>query len=415
MKTKILPYKTYLKETVLLSLVGVVIGIVTGIVDTIFGRTLLLFAQINRDFYSFLIPFLALAGLLIIAAYQTWGQTAQKGMKLVFEAAQGKREHIPLILIPLLIGSTWLTHLFGGSAGREGVAVQLGAAIANGTERFFSIKQHKRVLLIVGMAAGFSGLFQIPLAATFFALEVLIVGRLPLRALFPALTAAFTADYTSHWLGLEKFTHIIHQAFPISIDHMIRLGLLAIGLGLVGKLFAWGLRQGKPFFKGLLPNPYIRVAIVSIVLSFAFFCLDQGRYSGLGTNLIEAAFSGHGIYAWDWFLKLTLTIITLSIGFQGGEVTPIFTIGACLGFVLAPILGLPLELGVALGYIGVFASATSTLIAPIFIGGELFGFNNVAAYTIIAIIAFLLQPYYSIYSLQEVHLNRLEHENEPRS
>ena len=195
---------------------ALIVGICVGIVDTIFGRGLLAISAFRTAHYQYLLPFLPLAGLLIIWLYQHFSSLSLKGMSLIFETGQKKREEIPLALVPLVIICTWITHLFGGSAGREGVAVQIGATISHEAGRRLHIKEKTPVMLITGMAAGFGGLFQTPLAAVFFAMEVIVAGYMEYDALLPALIAAYTASTTSHMLGLEKFAVNITENWNIS-------------------------------------------------------------------------------------------------------------------------------------------------------------------------------------------------------
>lgn len=323
----------------------------------------------------------------------------------MFETGQQKRDAIPLALIPLVMICTWITHLFGGSAGREGVAVQIGATLSHYFSRYFHFPKNGKVLLITGMAAGFGGLFQTPLAALFFAMEIMIVGKIDYEALLPAFIGAFSASYTSHFLGLEKFSVKITQTINTNdfknIFLMIILGIL---FGFVGKLFSLSLAKLKDIFKKKFENPYRRIGFISIILVLGLI-LFQGRYSGLGTNLIDLSFHQGTIQNYDWLLKLVFTIITLAIGFQGGEVTPLFSIGASFGVVLAFIFHLPIELCAALGYVAVFASATNTLLAPIMMAIEVFGGSNMMIFVIVCIFAYLVNGNHSIYGAQINHFD----------
>lgn len=384
---------------------GVLALIIVGIIDTIFGKGLILVGEIGNNYFWYLVPFLPIAGLLITWLYRHFNELSLKGMTLVFETGQQKRDAIPLALIPLVMICTWITHLFGGSAGREGVAVQIGATLSHYFSRYFHFPKNGKVLLITGMAAGFGGLFQTPLAALFFAIEVMIVGEMDYEALFPALIGTFSASYTSHFLGLEKFSVKITQTINTNdfknIFLMIILGIL---FGLAGRLFSLSLAKLKEIFKKKFENPYKRIGFISILLVLGLM-LFQGRYSGLGTNLIDLSFHQGTIQIYDWLLKLVFTIITLAIGFQGGEVTPLFSIGASLGIVLALIFHLPIELCAALGYVAVFASATNTLIAPMMISIEVFGGNNMMLFIIVCIFAYLVNGNQSIYGAQMKHLD----------
>lgn len=378
---------------------AVIIGIIVGMIDTVFGKGLILIGEIRNKYFWYLIPFLPITGILITWLYYHFNELCLKGMTLVFETGQQKRKEIPLILIPLVMISTWITHLFGGSAGREGVAVQIGATLSHYFTKYFHFPKNGKVLLIMGMAAGFAGLFQTPLTALFFAMEVIVIGKIEYEALLPGFIASFIASYTSHFLGLEKFSVNIQQYANVNdMKHIMLMILLGIIFGIVGRLFSTALSVSKTFLKDKIKNSYKRIGYVSIILVIGLM-IFKGRYSGLGTNLIELSFH-QNVTVYDWFLKLIFTVITLAIGFQGGEVTPLFSIGSTLGFILAYLFHLPIELCAALGYAGVFASATNTLFAPIMIGLEVFGGSNMFAFIIVCIFAYLINGNKSIYTAQ---------------
>ena len=396
-------YFLYLK----LIIAGIIIGLFVGIIDTIFGRGLLLIGDIRKEYLYYFMPFLALAGLLIVFIYQKFAGKTGKGMGLIFEVGHGTEKEIPLRLIPIVTVATWITHLFGGSAGREGVAVQLGATLSHRFNKYFNFPDKSKVFLVTGMAAGFGGLFQTPIAALFFGLEVLALGNLQLYALLPAIVAAFTASWTSSFLGLEKFTHIVNTTLSITPMTFVKFAILGIIFGIAGNLFVYLQSFLKKFAAEKIKNPYYRIFLIGIFLSIILLLLHKGRYTGLGTNLIENSFSGEQIFGYDWILKLLLTTLTLAAGFQGGEVTPLFSIGASLGVVIAIFFGLPIEFVAAAGYISVFGSATNTLLAPIFIGGEVFGFNNLPFFVIIVIFAYLVNRKISTYGLQKNYFEEI--------
>lgn len=397
-------YFLYLK----LIIAGIIIGLIVGIIDTIFGRGLLWIGDIRKEYLYYFVPFLALAGLLIVFIYQKFAGKTGKGMGLIFEVGHGTEKEIPLRLIPIVTVATWITHLFGGSAGREGVAVQLGATLSHRFNKYFNFPDKSKVFLVTGMAAGFGGLFQTPIAALFFGLEVLALGNLQLYALLPAVVAAFTASWTSSFLGLEKFTHIVNTNLSITPMTFVKFAILGIIFGIAGNLFVYLQSFLKKFASEKIKNPYYRIFIIGIFLSVILLLLHEGRYTGLGTNLIENSFSEKPIFGYDWILKLLLTTLTLAAGFQGGEVTPLFSIGASLGVVIAIFFGFPIEFVAAAGYISVFGSATNTLLAPIFIGGEVFGFNNLPFFVIIVIFAYLVNRKMSTYGLQKNYFEEIE-------
>lgn len=388
-------------------LLAVVVGIIVGAIDALFGRVLLFITDFRTEHYKILLPFLPIAGLLITYMYNKCSKESLKGMSLVLETTQEKREGIPKALIPLVMIGTWITHLFGGSAGREGVAVQIGATLSHNISKKLNLPNNGKVMAIVGMSAGFGGLFQTPLAALFFAMEVITVGVLEYEALLPAFVGAYVASTTSHLLGLEKFFVNINDTIPIDEKAVVKIIILGIAFGLAGKAFSYSLSKLKVFMGNKFKNPYVRIGVVSIPLAVLLFIVLGGRYCGLGTNIINNCFNDGTVYSYDFILKIAFTVITLSIGFQGGEVTPLFAIGASLGYVLGGVMGLNPVVTASLGYAAVFGSATNTLIAPMLIGLEVFGSQNMTMFVVVCIIAYVLNGNKSIYSAQEIFKGRL--------
>lgn len=405
--------KEKIKCTIRYSVLALVTGVAVGAIDTIFGRGLLWLSDFRTAHYRYLLPFLPVAGLLIVWMYHRFSEESLKGMTLVLETGQKKRKSIPLALVPLVIVGTWLTHLFGGSAGREGVAVQIGAVISHEAGRKFRCPENDRIMLVAGMAAGFGGLFQTPLAAVFFAMEVIASGYMQYEALLPAMISAYTSAFTSHILGLEKFTAVIGEKLDLSETKVI-LSLIVLGIlfGLVGRLFSGTLQWMKKRMGNAIKNPYIRIGAVAVFLAVLLFLFHGGRYSGLGTNLISAAFENGTIYGYDWILKLGFTVLTLAIGFQGGEVTPLFSIGASLGILAGNLLGISPVVCAALGYAAVFGSATNTLLAPVMIGLEVFGTENAIPLVVVCILAYLMNGGSSIYTAQQRAVLKLDGEKE---
>lgn len=410
-----------------LTIIAAGLGAAIGALMAFFGQVLLAVGGLRDAHPIYFIPGLALAGIAIVLAYKKWGKGAERGMGLIFSVGQGKESNIPLRLIPMVAVGTWLTHLFGGSAGREGVAVQIGGALGHNISKKLPFENASHIMLVAGMAAGFSGLFQIPMAATAFALEVLIVGHMDLMALLPAAVAAFTACKVSSLCGLEKFSVDLNGLLgdgsvgalfmhdgALDMNFVVKLALLGVLFGVIGGGFAKLLSLAKEFFAKKFPDGIKRIAIMGVSLSAIFLLLWQGRYSGLGTNLIDLSFSGAGIadgsniaggiQSYDWILKFALTILTLAAGFQGGEVTPLFSIGASLGAVSAVMFGLPFPLAAALGYAAVFGSATNTLWAPILIGCEVFGFDCLPAFFVVCIAAYVCNGGQSIYNQKKLKL-----------
>ena len=374
-------FKVY-DEIVLKCFCGIFIGAIVAICEVIFGKGLEWILNLREHMGCIMLLGLPFAGLAIVFLFDHWGRISRKGMGLVFEVDQGKSDWIPLRMAPFMVVSTWITHFFGGSAGREGVAMQIGATVSH----YFG--------------AGFAGLFGTPITAIFFALEVLVAGTLKYRAMSCAIPAGFTAAYVSSLFGLHKSIFKIGNVAELNMELSIKLLVLGILFGMIGGLFAFFLKHTKAFVTNKITNPYKRIFMMGVLVALLLFMFGQCRYSGVGENLIVASFTSEKIYGYDWILKLVLTILTLSAGFQGGEVTPLFAIGSSLGVIIAPVFGLDPLFVAALGYCSVFGAATNTFLAPIAIDMEVFGYQYFPFFFIVCAISYIANQNESIYALQ---------------
>ena len=378
------------------------VGICSGIVGAVFGRGLLLINNFRDAHQIFLIPLLPLLGLCIVFMYDKWGGGAEEGMNIVFAAGLDDTRPIPFRMMPLAVGATWFGHIGGASVGREGVACQIGAVIGYTVGKLVKNKRFTQTLIIAGMAGGFAGLFRTPVAAVCFALEVMVAGRLFYYALLPAVIAAGSASAVSGLLGLT------HEYFPLpdmgeaafTLPFVAKLTALALLFCAAGQLFAHLLKYCHERFHVWLPNKYKRIFIVGAVLSALLLVVHKGRYAGLSFSITDAVFEGGNVFMYDWILKLLFTVVCLSAGFQGGELTPLFIIGSAFGYIVAPLFGLPPLLCAALGHGAVFGSATNTLLAPIAITGAVFGFQYTPLFALVCAVAFYCNGNHGIYRLQ---------------
>ena len=378
------------------------VGICSGAVCAVFGRGLLLINNFRDVHRMFLIPLLPLLGLCIVFMYDKWGGGAEEGMNIVFAAGLDDTRTIPFRMMPLAVGATWFGHIGGASVGREGVACQIGAVIGYTVGKLVKNKRFTQTLIIAGMAGGFAGLFRTPVAAVCFALEVMIAGRLFYYALLPAVIAAGSASAVSGLLGLT------HEYFPLpdmgeaafTLPFVAKLTALALLFCAAGQLFAHLLKYCHERFHVWLPNKYKRIFIVGAVLSVLLLVVHKGRYAGLSFSITDAVFEGGNVFIYDRILKLLFTVVCLSAGFQGGELTPLFIIGSAFGYIVAPLFGLPPLLCAALGHGAVFGSATNTLLAPIAITGAVFGFQYTPLFAFVCAVAFYCNGNHGIYRLQ---------------
>ncbi|WP_437204675.1 voltage-gated chloride channel family protein [Planctomicrobium sp. SH664] len=367
----------------------------------------------------FLLP---LAGGVIGWVYSRFGTAVEAGNNLILDEIHQPGGGVPLRMAPLILFSTVVTHLFGGSAGREGTAVQMGGSLASGfAQRLPWLKESdRRVLLMAGIAAGFGGVFGTPLAGAVFALEVLIVGQIQFSAMIPCLMAAILADQTCLAWGIGH-THFqivsllpeqsAQHLAPFSLGLWIRVAAAAALFGLTSWLFARLVHGLHAATKKRISSPILRPMAGGLIIILLVQLLGTRDYLGLGVTspdphavTILSCFQAGGAHPLSWFWKLLFTVVTLSSGFKGGEVTPLFFIGAALGNSLAVLSGAPVDLLAGIGLVAVFAGATNTPLACTLMAIELFGGEYTVYYATACLIAFLCSGRESIYLSQRLSL-----------
>lgn len=382
-------------------LLATVIAVLVGSASALFLFSLD-WATTMRTKHHWLIALLPLAGFVVGWLYLHFGRSVEAGNNLILEEVHRPANTLPLRMAPLVYIGTVVSHLFGASVGREGTAVQMGASIADQFTSLLKLDNDaRRMVLMAGVSAGFSSVFGTPLAGAIFGLEVMAMGRMHYTAIFPCLLAAVVADRVGLLWGVHHTHYAMSVIPPLSIWTLGAVIVAGCCFGLAARVFADATYLIGGVMKKYVAYAPLRPFIGGVIVALAVYLLHADRYIGLGIPVIVDAFQ-HPLAPWDFLGKLVFTVMSLGSGFKGGEVTPLFYVGATLGNALAPLLHLPFALLAGLGFVAVFAGAANTPIASTLMAIELFG-AEIGVYAAMAcVVAYLVSGYSGIYRSQRV-------------
>jgi H+/Cl- antiporter ClcA len=382
---------------------GAVVGVLAGLASAAFLEALD-WATDTHGSHHWLLFGLPLAGFVVGLAYHYGGGRAVEGNNLIIDEIHDPKAWVPRRTAPLVFAGTVLTHLFGGSAGREGTALQMSGSLTDGFSRVTRMAQvDRRLLLIAAIAGGFGGVFGVPLAGCVFALEVQAVGRIRYDAIVPAMTASLVGDLVVSGLGVHHTP--VPTIGPVDLTVTLLLKVLLAGLvfGATALVFAELTHGIKSVFRSTVAWAPARPLIGGLMIIALTFLVGSRDYLGLSLPLITDSLTvGGGVAMGAFALKLLFTSVTLGSGFQGGEVTPLFVIGATLGATLGHLLGVPVPLMAAIGFVAVFAGATNTPLACTVMGVELFGSGPIVLVAVACIASYIASGERGIYSSQRV-------------
>ncbi|EPH11398.1 hypothetical protein HMPREF9713_01884 [Myroides odoratimimus CCUG 12700] len=380
---------------------------------TIIGSISALFLYILEEVtelrisHTYLLYGLPLGGFLIGLLYHYYGKEANQGNNLIISEYHTPSKTIPFRMFPLVLLGTWVTHLFGGSAGREGTAVQMGGTIADQLNKYLHLgAEARKTILLMGVSAGFASVFGTQIAGIFFAFELMLLRNFKLNSLLPVILTAYISHYTCIAWGIHHTIYTVDIPISHTITTLLKCGVIGVVFGLTAYLFILFLQKWGKLFTTTITYPPLRPFIGALLFILLIHTIGNESYLGLGVPTIVDSFTIQ--MNWEVFiLKIVFTTLILGAGFKGGEVTPLFFIGATLGSYLSLYVGLPISLMAALGFVAVFAGATKTPLACTFMGIELFGIEYAILLAVVCFVAYFTSGKQSIYSEQFKNKNKI--------
>ena len=387
-------------------------SIVVAIAIAIFLELLHLVSVLRLENQN-LIFFLPIVGVLTVYIYKKYGKGAEKGNNLIIRSVH-KEVKVPFRMAIFATLSNLFTQLTGGSIGIEGTAIQVGGTIFNRISApFKSMPKERKVLVMAGISSAFSAAFGTPLAGAFFGLEMSFIGKISYETVLPCLLSAYVANYVTHLIGITHSAqyHFTIQSFDIKT--IIIVVLSAFIFGLVGRFFSYSIKQIKSLYAKAFKNYLLRIFVAGVVIVALIFTFSLYDYAGLSNWMRVTAFSGAS-NIWEPITKFLLTVLTLGGGFKGGEVTPLFNLGASLGSVIGQTTNVFPALLAGLGMIAVFGSATNAPLTTIMLGIELFGTEAVPYYIIVAFIGYYVAGHHGIYTEQVIAVEKMSLDNAPK-
>lgn len=376
------------------------VGLFVGAFSTLFAFCLRQVTEF-RTANPWLILLLPLAGIVIVFLYRVFRYKNDKGTNMVLSSIHAEAK-VPFRMAPLIFISTIITHLFGGSAGREGAALQLGGSIGQLLGKLFRFdEKDQRIVVMCGMSAAFSAIFGTPVAASIFSMEVVSVGVMYYAALVPCVFSSLVASKFAKHMGIGPDVFHIKHMPPFQLVPGLKIIGLAICCAVLSVLFCMALHSLGDFYRKYLKNPYIRIVVSSLVIILLTMLLQTDDYMGAGVNIIEQAIGGE-VKPFAFALKIIFTALTLEAGFKGGEIVPSFCVGAAFGCLFGQLLGISPSLCAAVGMISVFCGVTNCPITSMLISFELFGYHAVPFFLLGISVSYLLSGYYGLYHDQTI-------------
>lgn len=383
---------------------GALMGATGGGLGAVFHHTLHFVTHL-RTAHTWLVFLLPLGGLLTVWLYRVLKLRKNRGTNEIIDAVLDGEELNPRIA-PAIFCSAAITHLFGGSAGREGAALQLGGSVASWLSSLLKLRKEDRtVLIMAGMSAVFAGLFGTPLTAALFCMEFASVGTIFSPALLPCYLSAFTASQVSAALGVHAEIYLLTTSYSLTLGYVLRYGALAVLISVLGIAMCFAFHKAEHLAAHHIQNSWLRIFAGGVLIAAMTCLVGDQRFNGAGMDMALAAVSGQA----DWYsflLKLLFTAVTLAAGFKGGEIVPTFCIGATFGLAAGGMLGLDGGIAAALGLVGLFCCATNSPLASIVLSIEMFGGANLHLFALVSVICFVLSGHSGLYASQIIEYHK---------
>lgn len=397
----------YLLAFIKWSLASAVVGAVCGLLGAGFHAAIDAVTGL-RQANPVIIWFLPLAGLLTLLLYRLCKVSFSAGTNLIIQSVT-TNEHVPILLAPLIVAGTLLSHAFGASVGREGAALQLGGSIGHNLGELFRLDgDDVRVLSMCGMSACFSAMFGTPLAAAVFVLEVIQVGTIQYSAFLPCVFASYVSCLTGQLLGAHPMRYVLPNGIPaLSFGTAAQVGGLAVLVALLSILLCTALHEAGHWAEKLVKSPYLRIAAGGLVMAALVGAFGLQDFAGAGAHMIERAVNGQTI-PYAFLLKLLLTALCVGVGFRGGEIVPTLYIGATFGCLVGPMLGLDPGFAAAVGMTSLFCSVVNCPLATLFLAAEMFSTGDLGLFAVGIAVAFVLSGYFGLYSSQRIVFSKIK-------
>lgn len=398
----------YLKVLIIWIFVSAVVGILGGVIGSVFHLSIDFVTEYRIE-NGYILYFLPLGGILIAAVYGIFKSKGKIDTNRVLEAVKSD-EKVPLVMAPLIFVSTVITHLLGGSAGREGAALQLGGSIGYNVGKVFRLrKDNMHIIVMSGMSAVFAALFGTPLTAAFFAIEVVSVGVWHYVALVPCVVSALVASQTALAFGLHPVKFALADFGAVSPLLSLQVVAVAALCAVVGILFCLAIHNCEHLFEKLMPNKYLKAVVGGAVIVLLTLIIGSRDYNGAGMDIVEKAIGGE--VKWEAFaLKIIFTAVTIAAGFKGGEIVPAFFVGSTFGCAAGMILGINPGFAAAIGFVALFCSVVNCPLASIILSIEVFGTEGILLFALACGVSYMLSGYFGLYKSQKIVYSKLNEE-----